>query len=163
MKTATDTPFGLPLPAPLAGLLGAAFGGARRIVERLPPQPPSFVLAQALNRALLPRLDPASRAALAQRAVEVRVTDLGLRFRLILTGRGFAVASGAAHPALRIAAPAAALHALATGRDDADTLFFERRLVMEGDTEYGLLLKNTLDAIGPLDPLDLLPAPLRRR
>jgi O2-independent ubiquinone biosynthesis accessory factor UbiT len=24
--------------------------------------------------------------------------------------------------------------------------------VMEGDTEYGLILKNTLDAIGPLWP-----------
>ena len=27
-----------------------------------------------------------------------------------------------------------------------------RDLVMEGNTEYGLLLKNTLDAIGPLVP-----------
>jgi len=39
---------------------------------------------------------------------------------------------------------------LLRGDDDADRLFFERALVMEGDTEYGLLLKNTLDAIGPL-------------
>ena len=36
------------------------------------------------------------------------------------------------------------------GDDDADRLFFERALVMEGDTEMGLVLKNTLDAIGPL-------------
>ena len=28
-----------------------------------------------------------------------------------------------------------------------DTLFFSRRLSMEGDTELGLLVKNTLDAI----------------
>ncbi|MBS0304919.1 MAG: hypothetical protein JSR43_05995, partial [Proteobacteria bacterium] len=34
--------------------------------------------------------------------------------------------------------------------DDADRLFFDRALVMEGDTELGLVLKNTLDAIGPL-------------
>ena len=33
---------------------------------------------------------------------------------------------------------------------DADRLFFERALVMEGDPEMGLVLKNTLDAIGPL-------------
>ena len=32
----------------------------------------------------------------------------------------------------------------------ADRLFFERALVMEGDTEMGLVLKNTLDAMGPL-------------
>jgi len=28
-------------------------------------------------------------------------------------------------------------------------LFFDRLMVMEGDTEFGLLLKNTLDAVGP--------------
>ncbi|HLV27960.1 MAG TPA: SCP2 sterol-binding domain-containing protein, partial [Burkholderiaceae bacterium] len=31
--------------------------------------------------------------------------------------------------------------------EDPDTLFFSRRLVMEGDTELGLLVKNTLDAL----------------
>jgi predicted lipid carrier protein YhbT len=163
MKARTDTPLGLPLPPPLAALLGAALAGARGVVERLPPEPPSFVLARALDRALLPRLDRDTRAALAQRVVEIRVVDLGLRLRLCLTATGFAVAARAAPPALRIAAPAAALHALASGREDADTLFFERKLVMQGDTDYALRLKNTLDAIGPIDPRDLLPAPLRRR
>ena len=43
-----------------------------------------------------------------------------------------------------------ALWRLLRGEDDADRLFFERALVMEGDTEFGLVLKNTLDAIGPL-------------
>jgi predicted lipid carrier protein YhbT len=36
---------------------------------------------------------------------------------------------------------------LAARKEDPDTLFFSRRLVMEGDTELGLLIKNTLDAI----------------
>jgi predicted lipid carrier protein YhbT len=53
---------------------------------------------------------------------------------------------------LRVAAPAESYWRLAEGTEDADTLFFERKLVMEGDTELGLLLKNTLDAIGPLVP-----------
>ena len=35
---------------------------------------------------------------------------------------------------------------LATRLEDADTLFFQRRLKMEGDTELGLYLKNFLDA-----------------
>ena len=30
---------------------------------------------------------------------------------------------------------------------DPDTLFFNRRLVVEGDTEFALLVKNTLDTI----------------
>jgi predicted lipid carrier protein YhbT len=36
---------------------------------------------------------------------------------------------------------------LATRRSDPDTLFFDRRLLIEGDTETGLRLKNMLDAI----------------
>ena len=31
--------------------------------------------------------------------------------------------------------------------EDPDTLFFSRRLMMEGDTELGLVVKNTLDAL----------------
>ena len=36
---------------------------------------------------------------------------------------------------------------LALRREDPDTLFFTRRLVMTGDTELGLVVKNALDAI----------------
>ena len=37
--------------------------------------------------------------------------------------------------------------ALALREEDADTLCFARRLLMDGDTELGLLVKNTLDAV----------------
>ena len=36
--------------------------------------------------------------------------------------------------------------ALALREEDADTLFFGRRLRMEGDTSLGVLVKNTLAA-----------------
>jgi len=36
---------------------------------------------------------------------------------------------------------------LATRREDPDTLFFNRRLNIEGDTETGLHVKNLLDAL----------------
>ena len=124
----------------------------RRLIERLPTQPPSLLLALALNRALLPRLDADARAGLSGRCVEVHVNDYGVRFRLELAAGGFRAAGGNAAVALRVSAPAAVFWRLAEGAEDADTLFFERSLVMEGDTELGLLLKNTLDAIGPLVP-----------
>lgn len=37
--------------------------------------------------------------------------------------------------------------ALALRREDPDSLFFTRRLVIEGDTELGLEIKNALDAL----------------
>jgi predicted lipid carrier protein YhbT len=133
-----------PLPAPPEPL--------RRLISRLPVAPPSFVLAQVLDRVLLPQLDAGARQALAGQTVEVCITDFGLRLRLRLDERGFAAAPDRGAARLRVAAPAEAFWRLAAGEEDADTLFFERVLVMEGDTEYGLLLKNTLDAVGPLVP-----------
>jgi predicted lipid carrier protein YhbT len=124
----------------------------RALVRRLPIQPPSLLAALALDRLLLPRLDEAQKALLAKRAVEVEVVELGLRVRLVLGARGFAVARSSDPPVLTIRARADALWRLLRGEDDADRLFFDRALVMEGDTEFGLVLKNTLDAIGPLVP-----------
>ncbi len=134
------------LPAPLARVAQRV----RDVVRRLPTQPPSFVAARALDRALWPRLDAEQRRLLSRRTVEVEVLELGVRVRLRLGARGFEVAPSRDAPALVIRARADALWRLVRGEDDADRLFFERALVMEGDTEYGLVLKNTLDAIGPL-------------
>lgn len=131
-------------------LLAGAARRLRGLVRRLPVQPPSFVFARVLDRVLWPRLDADQRRLLARRCVEVEVLEPGLRVRLVLGPRGFEVARTGDTPALVIRAQAAALWRLVRGEDDADRLFFERALVMEGDTEFGLVLKNTLDAIGPL-------------
>lgn len=140
-------PAALPQPPAWAQ---AALDRLRGVVRALPVQPPSIVAAAVLDRLLLPRLDAAQRAALLARPVEVEVVDFGLRIRLKLGQRGFAAARADEAPALTIRARFDALWALARGTDDADRLFFDRQLVMEGDTEFGLVVKNTLDAIGPL-------------
>ena len=47
---------------------------------------------------------------------------------------------------------------LASRQEDPDTLFFRRRLVIEGDTDLGLGVKNLLDGLDP----DQLPPRLWR-
>ena len=148
-STGPNRPTGPTAPTAPAWLNQAA-ERLRRIVQRLPVQPPSFVLARVLDRMLLPRLPADARAALGNRTVELSISDLGLRVRLQLTAGVFRVAPAGSETALRIVAPASSYLRLLRGQDDADRLFFERLLVMEGDTEMGLVLKNTLDAIGPL-------------
>jgi len=64
--------------------------------------------------------------------------------------QGFRAADSRSEVALRISATAEGFVRLARGDEDPDRLFFERQLLMEGDTELGLVLNNTLDAIGPL-------------
>lgn len=124
------------MPAPLA-----------RIAARLPQQIPTEALVGALNLALgriLPReqLEP-----LTGRHLRIRVTDAGLTLDFTLTAKGFHRASGSAPPDLVLSAKTRDFLALALREEDADTLFFGRRLLMEGDTELGLLVKNTLDAV----------------
>jgi predicted lipid carrier protein YhbT len=122
----------------------------RGVVRRLPLGPPSFVAARVLDRLLWPRLDASQRSALQGRCIEIESVETAVRVRLVLGSGGFEVARPGVAPVVVIRAQTAALLRLARGEDDADRLFFERRLVMEGDTEFALLLKNTLDAIGPL-------------
>lgn len=119
------------------------------VLQRLPMQPPELLLSALLNRLLLAKLPSNARAALSGRVVAVEVSDLGLVLRLVLDAQGFRRATSSGPPALRIAAEGPAYWRLARGEEDADRLFFERALVMEGDTELGLVLKNTLEAIGP--------------
>lgn len=145
-RTPAPRPASSRAPTPL----DAAASRLRALVRRLPVEPPSFVVARALDRLLWPRLDASQRELLAGRCVEIEVVEPGLRVRLVLGARGFQVARPGDTPAVVIRAQAAALWRLARGEDDADRLFFDRALVLEGDTEFGLILKNTLDAIGPL-------------
>ncbi len=140
------------VPAGLPAFLAPLHRRVCSVVERLPIAPPSFVLARVLDRVLLPRLPADARELLGRRCVELRVTDFGLRVRLQLVPGGFAPAADGGEPALRISATGASYLRLLRGEDDPDRMFFERQLVMEGDTELGLVLKNTLDAIGPLWP-----------
>ena len=120
------------------------------VFSRLPVQPPSLVLARMLSERWWPQVPMSARAGLCGRRVDVVVLDLGLTFRLCAEKRGIRLAMAQEPLAVTIQADARAFLDLMAGREDPDTLFFERRLVMEGDTAFALLLKNTLDAVGPV-------------
>jgi O2-independent ubiquinone biosynthesis accessory factor UbiT len=118
-----------------------------RIAARLPQQPPTLALTVALNLALGRILPRADLAPLAGRRLRLRVTDAGMTLDFGLTERGFRPLPGGARPDLTLSATVRDYIALALREEDADTLFFSRRLIMEGDTDLGLLVKNTLDAV----------------
>jgi predicted lipid carrier protein YhbT len=117
-------------------------------------------LTTALNLALDRILPRATLEPLTGKLVCLRVTDGGLTLLFTLTPkRASARPSAAVKPDLMISARARDFIALAIREEDPDTLFFNRRLVMEGDTDLGLLVKNTLDAVDwpRLEPEDLHP------
>ena len=133
------TSFKLPdftLPAPLAQL------GAR-----LPQLPPTLALIAALNLALGRMIPRDLLKPLVGKRFSIRVTDAGLTLRFAYGTRGFRPIFDAAKPDLTISARSRDFIALLAREEDPDTLFFSRRLLMEGETDLGLLVKNTLDGI----------------
>ena len=115
--------------------------------RRLPAYPGSLLCVAALNLVLRPHLPQDVRASLLDRRLRVRVGDAGVAFDFSWRERGFTALPAGAGADLEIGADLRDFIALAKREQDPDTLFFARRLSMEGDTELGLLVKNTLDAI----------------
>jgi len=118
-----------------------------RFGARLPQLPPSLALVAALNLALDRILPRGPLVPLDGRRLAIRITDAGIVTRFKLSGRHFTPVFDGSPADLTISARTRDYLALVLREEDPDTLFFSRRLVMEGDTELGLLVKNTLDAI----------------
>ncbi|MBI2316775.1 MAG: SCP2 sterol-binding domain-containing protein [Betaproteobacteria bacterium] len=77
--------------------------------------------------------------------------------RVRLGDFGFVPLTSATAAEVTFRASACDFYLMARRIEDPDTLFFNRRLRIEGDTELGLVVKNALDAID----WQSLPAPLR--
>jgi predicted lipid carrier protein YhbT len=143
------------------------------VLEKLPAFPGSLLLATALNAGLASHLPADVAERMTRRKFRIHVRDARVAFDFTWTGTRFAPLSRQSQPDLTISATGPDFLRMARREEDPDTLFFSRRLIMEGDTELGLVVKNTLDAL-ELPVLDLLsrfgraraeappPAPARR-
>lgn len=139
------------VPAPVAKLTG-----------RLPQLPPTLLLTTLLNLSLDRVLPREPLQPLYGKRLQIRVRDAGLSLRFTMGRRHFHPSFDPRTADLTITARSRDFLALMLREEDADTLFFSRRLLMEGDTELGLLVKNTLDAVElpQLDATRLAPGQL---
>lgn len=118
-----------------------------KLLSHLPVYPGSLLFATGLNIALGNTLPQDVQQSLNGKKLRIRVSDAGLSFDFQWNNGRFAACRPQGEPDLTISASAHDFLLLARRQEDPDTLFFSRRLSMEGDTELGLLVKNTLDAI----------------
>lgn len=124
-----------------------------RLFSKLPVWPPSLVMTQGLNKVLKPLIANGSLTALTDKSVIIMLEDLGLRFSFTFQQNRFVPISQSAQADLSIRSTMSDFYLLATRQEDPDTLFFNRRLVIEGDTELGLVAKNTMDSLEIPKPL----------
>ncbi len=131
------------LPQPVGALLSS-----------LPAYPGSLLLVGALNLVLAKQLPDDVRQLLLDKKLRIHVRDARLTFDFAWTGQRFAACAQQQATDLTLSATAQDFMRLAQRQEDPDTLFFSRRLSIEGDTELGLVVKNALDAL-ELPVLDL--------
>lgn len=126
----------LTFPAPLAQLFSV-----------LPQYPHALLFTGFLNTVLSAHMRPGDLQALYGKQVCIHMRDTGIEFHFSVTPAAFVARRRTLHPDLTISADARDFLLLGLRQEDADTLFFNRRLTLEGDTELGLFVKNTLDAL----------------
>lgn len=151
MPTSSDVPPArqrllrlLPPPARLAPWL------------RLLPAPMQRrLLERAMARVLAAPLEGGALAFLRGRRLGIDVVDLGLHWVVEL--RGDRLIASVDAPEASVRGSATDLLLLASRLEDADTLFFQRRLMLTGDTELGLTARNVLDRL----PWESVPLALR--
>jgi predicted lipid carrier protein YhbT len=128
-----------------------------RPLRRLPFQLQRAPLQLALEQLFRARVAEGDLEFLEGRCLAVEIDDLGWRWPIGLQ-RGRLQVLARAHPAdVTIRGLSPAFFAMAGKLEDPDTLFFQRRLVIEGDTELGLGVKNFLDGLDE----EQLPLPAR--
>jgi predicted lipid carrier protein YhbT len=126
---------------------------SRRSLNVMPEKLKIIVINKLLNLVLVEQLKSDELHFLQQKWVGICVDDIGLRFEVSvdtqLRVRSFT------QPDVTFSANVPELVLVAAGKEDPDTLFFQRKLRIEGDTELGLEVKNMLLSI----ELENLPKP----
>lgn len=136
----------LPPPTRLAPLLRLAPERAQR-----------QLLERALRRVLGEALAAGDLDFLRGRTLGIELSDVGLRWVVGFDGGALRALPRDTAVEATVRASLTDLLCLAGRLEDADTLFFQRRLVLTGDTELGLTARNLLDRL----PFESLPLGLR--
>ncbi|MDD4882262.1 MAG: SCP2 sterol-binding domain-containing protein [Gallionellaceae bacterium] len=130
-----------------------------RLSAGLPTLPLSAAFVTMFNLAAWRALKDMDWASIRDQRFCVHVRDLGLKSYFSVGRNGLRPQFGD-HADVTFTASAKDFTRLALRLEDPDTLFFNRRLLIEGNTDLGLTVKNMLDGIEFDSLLAALPAPL---
>lgn len=116
-------------------------------LKMLPAFVHNKVLVAALNRMFENELKEGELDFLQGKIVNISIQDAGIEYCFTLTESRLAAADKNHSPDLTLQGTVYNYLLLASRQEDTDTLFFSRRLHMQGDTELGLYVKNFLDGM----------------
>lgn len=129
--------------------------------RRLPMLPMSVAFTGLFNLAIWRGVRDLDWNAVKGRRFCVHVKDFGLRSHFSVSEKGLRP-EFADRADVTFTATADDFMRLALRLEDPDTLFFNRRLLIEGNTDLGLTVKNMLDSLELDSLLATLPMPVAR-
>jgi predicted lipid carrier protein YhbT len=144
----------LPVPEFARNIARSAVALPGRVVPYAVQRP---LLHAVLNRAFRVPLEDGELEFLEGTLVRIRITDISVDWLIEVTADEMVPVDRRQQADLCISGELFDFTLLATRQVDHDQLFFQRRIHLEGDTELGLGLKNTMDGMDWKD----LPPPLR--
>ena len=145
----------LPIPDSVRPIAKKVVGIPGRLI---PYSAQKQVLSVVLNQAFREPLKHGELDFLEGAKVRIKVTDLNIDWLISVGSDKFVPVERELDDDVCISGESPDFILLATRQADPDTLFFQRRIRIEGDTELGLGVKNTMDSMDWED----LPMPLRR-
>ena len=115
----------------------------------MPPLIQHRIIERALNHFFKPALEDHALDFLQDRIIDVHIKDAYIQFALRLHQNKLQVSDRHNKADLALTTDVYTLLQLVSQQDDADGLFFSRRLDSQGDTELGLYVKNFLATLDP--------------
>lgn len=145
----------LPIPENLRPIAKKVAGIPGRVIPYSAQKP---LLSVVLNQAFREPLKHGELDFLEGAKVRIKVSDLHIDWLISVGSDKFTPIDRELEDDVCISGESPDFILLATRQADPDTLFFQRRIRVEGDTELGLGVKNTMDSMDWED----LPMPLRK-
>ena len=134
----------LPLPEFVRPIAKKAVGILGRVIPYSVQKP---VLSVVLNQAFREPLQHGELGFLEGAKVRIKITDLCLDWLISVGGDRLTPIERELDDDVCISGESPDFILLATRQADPDTLFFQRKIRIEGDTELGLGVKNTMDSM----------------
>lgn len=132
-----------------------------QLIKHLPETPPTLGIVSVLNLVRQSLWPDEDFAWWEGRQVRMTVTDWNWGITLSYQNGRFICGDTPAD--VTLSASLADYWQIARRQEDPDTLFFQRRLSMTGDTELGLTLKNLMDATDFSPLFERLPNRIRTK
>ncbi|KJY82191.1 sterol-binding protein [Vibrio galatheae] len=129
----------------------------RSPVHFLPQVVQKKALLEGLKTVFKEALEDGDFEFLEGKWLKVEVKDLQVSWLISYDNEQIVIADKAVKEDVLFSSNLNDLVLIAGRKEDPDTLFFQRRLSIEGDTELGLEVKNLMDSVD----LDSLPKPMQ--